>query len=141
MATSFGCKKSETTKPKNPANINLSVLEGSWYNSDWGGVSGNYTAFVINDTTATGTVSYAGPESYNFNVGDKMFTNIVYKSAGTYTAQGKYTFGTDNSSTAMRDVNITLQNNNTQLTADYPALNANFPEIIYVFQQGSVSAR
>jgi len=136
MAT-FSCKKSANTKPKTN---NLALLEGGWYSADWGGVNNNYVAFTISDTTASGTVTYSGPQSYNFNVGDKMFTNIVYNSPGTYTAQGKYTYGTDNSSTGMRAVTLSLQNNNTQLTADYPALNADFPEIIYVFQQGQITA-
>ena len=136
IVATFGCKKAASTKPTN----NLSLLNGSWNVSAWGGVAGNYIDFTISESTGIGTVTFLDSQPFGFVVGDKLFTDIVYTSAGKYSATGKYTYGTDNTSSGTRAVILTLQNNNTQLTADYPAINSDFPELIYVFQQGTVTA-
>ena len=49
---------------------------------------------------------------------------------GTYSCIGTYSFGTNNGITSTPSDIMTLQNN-IQITNDYPALSASFPEIIY----------
>ena len=131
------CSKSSATKPATTAS--LSLIQGSWYTSGWGGVNGNYFGFNLATGTTTALVNYIGNQPFNFAIGDQMFTNLALQSDGSYTGMGKYTYGTNNASTSTRAVVITLQNNNTQMTADYPAINASFPEIIYIFVKGSVT--
>jgi hypothetical protein len=106
-----------------------------WTTPDWGGVADNPLTFNIDATSATGVITAVGSSSFGFAVGDKLFTNITANANGTYSCMGKYTYGTNNSSSSTRSATLSLQNNNTQLTADYPALNSDFPEIIYVYQK------
>jgi len=105
------------------------------YISAWGGVNNNYLSFSVDPTAATGTVTKVGSQPFNFAIGDKLLTNIIYNAPGRFNATGKFTYGANNSSTKTRAAIITLQNNNTQMTIDYVAIDADFPEIFYVFQQ------
>ncbi len=126
------CKKSDTQSGTADA---LASLNGSWYTSAWGGVNNNSLTFVISSSAATGVITQIGSQTFNFAVGDMLLQNITAGSNGTYNCIGKYTYGTNNQSTSTRAAVLTLQNNNTQLTVDYPALNASFPEIVYVYQK------
>ena len=131
------CSKSNDTKPVTKSN--LSLIQGDWYTSGWGGVDGNYFGFNLATGSTTALVTLVGNQPFNFAVGDQMFTGLTLQSNGSYTGMGKYTYGTNNASTGIRAVVITLQNSNTQMTADYPAINASFPEITYIFQKGTVT--
>jgi len=133
--TFSSCKKSGTTPKTN--NGNLDALSGPWEITAWGGVQGNILNFTVDATAATGTITQVGTQPFGYAVGDKLFTSIIYNSPGRYNATGKFTYGTNNASSKTRAVILTLQNNNTQVTIDYPAIDADFPEIIYIFQKGS----
>jgi len=130
------CKKDSTTAIS--AN-SLSPLSGSWTISAWGGVENNLFNFSIDATTGIGTITEVGAQSFGFTAGDKFLTSIIYNSPDRFNASGEYTYGTNNETSGTRAAILTLQNNNTQLTIDYPAINSDFQEIIYVFQKGSVT--
>ncbi len=127
------CSKSGNAKPQNTTN--LSALNGIWSVPAWGGVANNTLAFVIQADSTTGVVSQIGSNPFGFAVGDKIFTNIAVSGTGTYSCTGKYTYGTNSTNSSTRSAVMTLQNNNTQLTVDYPAINSSFPEIIYIYQK------
>jgi len=127
------CSKKSDTKPAG----DISALGTSWTVSAFGGVSGNPLSFSISKSTAIGTVTSVGTQPFGFAVGDQIFTNITANSNGTYSAKGKYTFGTNSSSSGTRNCTMSLQNNNTQLTVFYPALNSSVPDITYVYQQST----
>ena len=133
LVSVFSCTKDNSTKVTN----NLTVISGSWTVSAWGGINGNPLTFSIDATAATGTVTQVGSQPFGFAIGDQLLTNIVYSSSGSYNATGKYTYGPNNATSGTRAAIITLQNSNTQLTIDYPALNSSFPEITYVYQKGT----
>lgn len=135
--TLFSCKKSGSS---GAGGNSLSALSGNWHTTAWGGVNNNILTFSINAGTATGTVTGVGTQPKGFAVGDQLLTAIVYNSPGRYNATGKFTYGPQNDSSGTRAAILTLQNNNTQLTIDYVAINSNFPEIIYVFQAGQLTA-
>jgi len=126
-------KKSNVT----PSGGDLGPLYSTWSTPAFGGVNNNALTFAVSSGTTTATITQVGSSPFGFAVGDQIFTNL--KASGTgYTGMGKYTYGSNSQNSGMRAVNITLQNNNTQLTADYPALNSSFPEIIYVYQRVTV---
>lgn len=131
IITFLSCKKSTTTNPV----TNTGPLNGTWAVSAWGGVNGNPLAFVANTTPKTGVVTQVGSQPFGFAVGDQLFSNITVSGTGTYTCTGKYTYGANNSTSGTRAANLSLQNNGTQLTADYPAISSSFPEIIYIYQK------
>lgn len=125
----LSCKKSISPTPA----VSTDPLNGTWTISAWGGVNGNVLKFIANTDLKAGVVTQVGSQSFGFAVGDQLFSNIV--TSGTYTYTGKYTYGTNNTTSGTRACVLSLQNSNTQLTADYPALNSSFPEIIYVYQK------
>jgi len=131
MSVFISCKKSD----KQSTNIDtLVALNATWVNSAYGGVNSNPIKISINSSTGVGTVTSVGSQNFGIAVGDQFFTNITAGSSGTYNAIGEYTYGSSFQK-GTRPVVLSLQNNNTQLTADYPAINASFPEIIYIFQK------
>jgi len=127
------CSKKSDTKPAG----DISAVAASWTISAFGGVSGNPLSFSIDKASATGTVTAVGSQPFGFAVGDKIFTGITANGDGTYSAQGKYTYGTGNTSSVYRKCTMSLQNSNTQLTVFYPAINSSFPDITYVYQQST----
>jgi hypothetical protein len=127
-------KKSDTNKPAGDISA---LAASSWTVSAFGGVAGNPLTFSVNKSTAVGTVTAVGSQPFGFAVGDQLFTNITANTDGTYSAKGKYTYGTNSSSSSTRSCTLSLQNNNTQLTAFYPAINSSFPAITYVYQQSA----
>jgi len=132
------CKKDSATAPVKKAS-SLSPLSGSWYISEWGGVQNNGFSFSIDTTTMIGTVTQVSSQPFGYTIGDQFLISIVYNAPGRFNATGEYTYGTNNTTKSTRAAILTLQNNNTQLTIDYPAINADFQEITYVFQKGSVT--
>ncbi len=125
------CKKSNSGSGNTDA---LAKLNATWVNTAYGGVNNNTIKVSINSTTSTGTVTEIGAQNFGIVVGDLFFTGITAGTGGAFNGTGLYTYSPGNQK-ATRAVVLTLQNNNTQLTADYPALNASFPEIIYVYQK------
>ena len=136
IAMAFSCSKHSKTEVT-PAGI-PDALATTWHTSTWGGVNGNYLVFKIDAATASGTVNIVSVQSFGFAIGDKILTGIKANSDGSFSATGKYTYGTNSESSGTRPCTITLQNNGTQLTIDYPAINAQFPEVVYVYQKGTV---
>jgi hypothetical protein len=132
------CSKDNTTSPAKKASA-LSPLNGSWYISGYGGNANTNLTFSIDTVAATGTVTQITGQAYGLAIGDKFFTNIIYNAPGRYNATAEYTYGTNNTTKGTRAAILTLQNNNTQLSVEYPALNADFPDITYIFRQGSVT--
>jgi len=107
------CSKKSNPKPAG----DISVLATSWTVTTWGGVANNPLSFTINKSTAIGTVTSVGTQPFGFAVGDQLYTNITANSNGTFSAKGKYTYGANNASSSTRNCTLSLQNNNTQLTA------------------------
>ncbi|RZJ77391.1 MAG: hypothetical protein EOO20_28900 [Chryseobacterium sp.] len=100
-------------------------------------MSNNNLKFRIteNGGVGTGVITEIGSSSFGFAVGDEIYRAIGKTGTGTYTALGKYTYGPGNQSSGYRNSILELQNNNTQLKVTQPALNASFPEIIYIYQK------
>ena len=136
IATAFSCSKHSETEVT-PAGI-PDALATTWHTSSWGGVSNNYLIFKIDAGTASGMVNIVSVQSFGFAIGDKILTGIKANADGSFSATGKYTYGTNSESSGTRACTMTLQNNNAQLTIDYPAINASFPEVVYVYQKGAV---
>jgi hypothetical protein len=132
------CSKSNNVKPQNTSS--LSLLNATWSTSAWGGVANNILAFDIKPDSTNATITQIGNPPFGFVVGETLFTNITATGTGTYSAVGTYTYGTNNSSTSTRSATLTLQNNNTQLTVFYPAINSSFPDLTYVYQKGTIQA-
>jgi hypothetical protein len=128
----FSCSK-KSDNNNTPA---ADPIVATWTTSAFGGVSSNPLSFKVNSGATTGTVSSVGSSPFGFAVGDQIFTDLKASGAG-YTGMGKYTYGASSENSGTRAVNITLQNNGSQLTADYPAINASFPEIVYVYQKAN----
>ncbi|HEV8083740.1 MAG TPA: hypothetical protein VGP55_11085 [Chitinophagaceae bacterium] len=128
----ISCKKSNTTKQGDN-------LNGTWTTNNWGGVNANICTWTVSANGTTGTITQLGSQTSNFSVGDQLYTNIKVSGTGTYNATGKYTYGVNNAQSGTRPCTLTLSNNNTTLTANYPPItsgvNAGFGEIIYVFQK------
>lgn len=136
MTTAFSCSKH--AKPEITPTGNLGAIATNWHTSSWGGVSNNYLIFKIDAATASATVSSVSVQSFGFAAGDKLLTGIKANSDGSFSCTGKYTYGTNSESSGTRPCTITLQNSNTQMTIDYPAINASFPRVVYVYQKGAV---
>jgi hypothetical protein len=134
LVTLSACSKKNNVTPTAP--VDISVLATNWITDQWGGVPGNYLIFTIDKTTAKGTVATILGNVGAFTPGTVIFSNIKPNSDGTYSCSGSYNLtGSDGLST--RSATMSLQNNNTQLTVFYPAINASYPAITYVFQQTS----
>jgi hypothetical protein len=127
----ISCKKSDTTKQ-------TGTLSGTWTTTSWGGVNGNVCTWTTSTDISTGTITQLGSQTFNFAVGDQLYSNIP-ASGGAYNATGKYTYGTNNSQSGTRPCTLTLSNNNNTLTANYPPItsgvNTGFGTIIYIFQR------
>lgn len=128
----ISCKKSNTT-------TQAGTLSGTWTTNVWGGVSGNVCTWTVSANATTGTITQLGSQTFNFSVGDQLYSGITSSGTGTYNATGKYTYGVNNSQSSTRPCTLTLSNNNTTLTAYYPSItsgaNAGFGPITYVFQK------
>ncbi|MDQ2719981.1 MAG: hypothetical protein M3Z26_09535 [Bacteroidota bacterium] len=133
LVTFISCKKSDT-KTQNPGTLN-----GTWTTTNWGGVSGNVCTWTVSSNATTGLITQLGSQPFNFSTGDQLYFNIAASSAGSYTAMGKYTYGVNNAQSSTRPCTLSLSNNNSTLTADYPPItsgvNAGFGEIVYVYQK------
>ena len=131
IMTLASCGKKDTVKP--PL-TDINVLATNWVTREWGGVSNNVLLFTIDKTTAKGMVDAISGDGYGFTTGTVIYSNIKPNGDGTFSASGSYTpTGSDGMLT--RSATMSLQNNNTQLTVYYPALNASYPAITYVYQQ------
>ena len=126
------CSKKSDPKPSG----DLSAVSGDWTITAWGGEDGNPLNFTIDAKTGIGTITYLSVDKFNYKVGDQLYFNIKTNGDGTYSAKGKFTYGTDNANTSIRDCTLSLQNDGKQLTAEYPAITG-FPKIIYIYQKGS----
>ncbi len=128
----ISCKKSDNA-------TQTSSLNGTWTTTTWGGVNGNVCTWTVNSNATTGTITQLGSQTFNFSVGDQLYSGITSSGTGTYNATGKYTYGVNNAQSGSRPCTLTLSNNNTTLTANYPPItsgtNAGFGEITYVFQK------
>ena len=126
------CSKKNTPAPS----TDISVLATSWSTNEWGGVSGDVLTFAVDKSTAKGTVTGISGGGYGFAVGTVIFSNIKGNGDGTFSCSGTYNpSGTDGLST--RAATMSLQNNNTQLTVYYPAINSSYPAITYIYQQSA----
>ena len=128
----ISCKKSDAAKQSG-------TLSGTWTTTNWGGVNGDVCTWTVSSDATTGTIKQLGSQTFNFSVGDQLFSDIKASSTGTYSATGKYTYGVNNAQSSTRPCTLTLSNNNNTLVADYPPItsgvNAGFVEIIYIFQK------
>lgn len=127
------CKKSKSDQQQQ--GNNLGALNATWVNSSWGGVSGDVIKFTISTDATSGTITQLGTPAYGYSVNEVIFTGITPAGSGTYNCMGEYRYGTNYTTVGTRNAVMTLQNSNSQLTVDYPAINASFPEIIYVYQK------
>jgi hypothetical protein len=127
-------KKKDDPKPTS----DLTAIATNWTTSAWGGVDNNALNFTIDGTTGIGTITNLGQEKFNFAIGDHLYFNIKANADGTYSAQGKFTYGINNASSSTRGCTLSLQNNGKQLTAYYPAITG-FPQLTYIYQQGSIT--
>jgi len=127
------CTKKSNVKPS----AGITLLAGNWATNEWG-VINNTLIFTIDKTTAKGTVDAISNNGFGFTVGATIFSEIKANGDGTYSCQASYSpDGSTNLST--RSATMSLQNNNTQLTVYYPAINASYPAITYVFQQSNTT--
>ncbi len=133
IVTLASCAKKKLVAPT----PDISLLAGNWATTQWG-VYNNTLIFTIDKTTAKGTVDAISNNGFGFVVGDTIFSEIKANSDGTYSCFGWYS-PTGSGPLSTRSATMSLQNNNTQLTVYYPALNAAFPAITYVFQQSSTN--
>ncbi len=128
----ISCKKSDTTKP-------AGTVSGTWTTTIWGGINGNVCTWNAGANATTGTITKLGSQTFNFSVGDQLYSSITASGTGIYNATGKYTYGANNAQSGTRPCTLTLSNNNNTLTADYPPItsgvNTGFGEIIYIFQR------
>ena len=111
MAIISCSKKSNTAQP--------ATLTGTWSANNWGGVSGNICTFSVSSGSTTGIITQLGVQTFNFSVGDHLYSNITASVNGTYSATGKYTYGNGNSNVGAATATMTLQNNNTLLLVEY----------------------
>jgi len=134
IVTLSSCSKKNNVAPA----PDISLLAGNWATGQWGGVINNTLIFTIDKTTAKGIVDanrYDGP---GFTPGSVMFSNIKANSDGTYSCTGSYP-GSGTDGVLTRSATMSLQNNNTQLTVYYPAVNSSYTAVTYVFQQSSTT--
>jgi hypothetical protein len=131
-ATLTSCSKQNEAQPQNK----LNAISANWTTTAWGGEQNDPLNFTIDPSTAIGTVTSIGGETFNFKPGDHLYFNIKANTDGTYSAQGKYTYGPNNASTSTRDCTLSLQNGGSQLTAFYPAI-PGFPNLTYIYQKGT----
>jgi hypothetical protein len=129
------CSKKDSVKPTTSTGISL--VAGNWATTEWG-VTNNTLIFTIDKTTAKGTVDAISNNGFGFVVGDTIFSEIRANSDGTYSCSASYS-ATGSGPLSVRNATMSLQNNNTQLTVYYPALNSSFPAITYVFQQSNTT--
>jgi hypothetical protein len=133
-ATFCSCSKKDTPKPTPTPTADISVLATNWVTNQWGGVAGNYLIFTIDKITFKGTVDDITGDGYGFTVSTVIYSDIKPNGDGTYSCSGSYNpLGTDGLSS--RAATMSLQNNNTQLTVYYPAINSSYPAITYIYQQ------
>jgi hypothetical protein len=132
IMTLAACSKKDTPKPA----TDISLVAGSWVTNQWGGVAGDDLTFSVDKASATGTVTAITGGGYGFTVGTVIFSNIKPNTDGTYSCSGSYN-PTGGGGLLTRNATMSLQNNNTQLTVYYPALNASYPAITYVYQKSS----
>ena len=126
-------KKSNVT----PSATGISLLAGNWATNEWG-VTNNTLIFTIDKTTAKGTVDAISNNGFGFTVGATIFSEIRANGDGTFSCQASYS-PDGSTNLATRSATMSLQNSNTQLTVYYPALNASYPAITYVFQQSNTT--
>ena len=130
VITLCSCSKKSTPAPS----TDISVLATNWSTNQWGGVVGDMLIFTIDKMTSTGTVDAISGSGYGFTTGTVIYSNIKANGDGTFSCSGSYNpSGTAGFST--RSATMSLQNNNTQLTVYYPAINTSYPAITYVYQQ------
>jgi hypothetical protein len=132
IITLSSCSKKKDVTPT----LDISLLAGNWATSQWGGVTNNTLIFTIDKTSDKGTVDAIRYNGYGFTPGSVIYSDIKANSDGTYSCSGSYS-AIGSSALSTRSATMSLQNNNTQLTVYYPALNSSYPAITYVFQQSS----
>lgn len=129
------CSKKNTPAPS-PSN-GISLVAGNWVTNEWG-VTNNTLIFTIDKTTDKGTVDAISNNGFGFAPGDIIFSEIKSNGDGTYSCAASYS-ATGSGPLSTRSATMSLQNSNTQLTVFYPALNASYPAITYVFQQSNTT--
>jgi hypothetical protein len=137
LVTLSSCSKKATPTPA--ASAGISLLAGNWETTQWGGISGDILIFTVDKTTAQGTVDGISGQTFGFSTGTIIFSDIKANTDGTFSCSGAYT-QLVTGAMATRSATMSLQNNNTQLTVNYPAINSSYPAITYVYQQTSVSS-
>ena len=108
------CSKKDSTN-----NTVSSTLSGTWMNSAWGGTANNTIKFSFSSDGGAGIVSQLGSSPWGFSVGDALYSNVTSTGNGTYSGNGKYTYGTNNTSSSYAPVTLMLQNNGSTLFAHY----------------------
>jgi hypothetical protein len=134
VITLASCAKKNNVTPA----PGISLLAGNWSVNQWGGVSGDVLIFTIDKTTAVGTVDAISGNGFGFATGDVIFSDITANADGTYSCTASYS-ATGSGPLSTRSATMSLQNNNTQLTVYYPAINSSYPAITYVFQQSNTT--
>jgi hypothetical protein len=127
----ISCGKDDTA-PANP----LAALNGNWANNSWGGTSGNQIVIAINQNAATGSIVSLGSQTYNFSVGEVIFSNITRNSANSslFNCNAIFKYGPGNTQTANTTATITLQNNQQILVQYTAAAGIQPPDYTYTKQ-------
>jgi hypothetical protein len=134
VITLASCAKKNNVTPA----PDISLLAGNWSVNQWGGVDGDVLTFTIDKTTAVGTVDAISGDGFGFAAGTVIYSDIKANADGTYSCSGSY-FPTGSGTLATRSATMSLQNNNTQLTVFYPAINSSYPAITYIYQQAGTT--
>jgi hypothetical protein len=118
MLSATACKKSSTTDTANP----LAAVNANWKNINWGGVANNDIVIKIDQTAATGVIQSIGTQTFNYTVGETIFSNITATAnASVFNCAAIFKYGAGNMSTANTTATITLQGSGTQILIHYTA--------------------
>jgi hypothetical protein len=127
----FGCSKDDTS-PANP----LAPLNGNWINNNWGGTAGNQIVININQNAASGSIVSIGSQSYNFSVGEVIFSNISKNSTNPsrFDCNAIFKYGPSNTQIANTTATITLQNSQEILISYTAFAGIQPPDYMYTKQ-------
>ncbi len=118
LLSATACKKSSTSNPANP----LAAVNANWKNTNWGGAANNDIVIKIDQTAATGVIQFLGAQTFNFAVGETIFSNIAATTnASVFNSNAIFKYGAGNMSTANTTATITLQGSGTQILIHYTA--------------------
>jgi hypothetical protein len=118
LVTATACKKSSNTNPANP----LAAVNANWKNTNWGGVANNDIVIKIDQTSATGVIQSIGAQTFNYVVGETIFSSIAATAnASVFNCNAIFKYGAGNQTTANTTATITLQGNGSQILIHYTA--------------------